>query len=439
MRFRNAKKIHFIGIGGIGVSAMARMALSENKKVTGSNLSESEITKELKKLGANIYIGHKETNLELGTDLVIYSPAIPFDNSELKKAQERNIPTISYPQSLGDVSENKYTIAVSGTHGKTTTTAMIADIMKNSYLDPTVIIGSLLKKEKTNFIHGNSEYFLTEACEYKRSFLELQPNILIITNIDLDHLDYFKNLNDIQKAFKQLISKMGGKDYIVCNPDDKRMIPVLVDAKPKIIDYISQGATGLNLKIPGEHNIQNALACLATANVLGVNHNDAVKSLNNFEGTWRRFEYKGQTKKKTLIYDDYAHSPAEIQATLKGAREFFRNSDVSQKQNKKITVIFQPHLYSRTKIFLDDFAKSFSNADRIIILPIFAAREKEDTEINSKMLAKKIKKSNLETYFIEYDKLLKEFNINIFGPDDVIITMGAGDVYKIGEKMLGKK
>jgi len=214
--------------------------------------------------------------------------------------------------------------------------------------------------------------------------LELQPNILIITNIDLDHLDYFKNLNDIQKAFKQLISKMGGKDYIVCNPDDKRMIPVLVDAKPKIIDYISQGATGLNLKIPGEHNIQNALACLATANVLGVNHNDAVKSLNNFEGTWRRFEYKGQTKKKTLIYDDYAHSPAEIQATLKGAREFFRNSDVSQKQNKKITVIFQPHLYSRTKIFLDDFAKSFSNADRIIILPIFAAREKEDTEINSK-------------------------------------------------------
>ncbi|OGD68582.1 hypothetical protein A2996_01210 [Candidatus Campbellbacteria bacterium RIFCSPLOWO2_01_FULL_34_15] len=429
MKFKNARKIHFIGIGGIGVSAMARMALKEGKKVTGSNLAESEITSELKKLGAVIKFHHDGENIEYGTDLVIFSPAVPKDNPELLKAKKIGIPAISYPRSLGDVSENKYTIAVSGTHGKTTTTAMLADVLRDSYFDPTVVVGSLLKKEKTNFIHGNSKYFVTEACEYKRSFLELKPNILVITNIDLDHLDYFKNIFDIQKAFKELIAKMDEKDYIVCDPNDKRVAPALVKAVSKVVDYTTQGAIGLNLKIPGEHNIKNAFACLAVANILGINHSDAIKSLNNFEGTWRRFELKGKTKKGALIYDDYAHNPTEVQVTLKGAREFFKD--------KKITVIFQPHLYSRTKIFLEDFAKSFNDVDRVIVLPIYAAREEEDKEINSKILASKIKKNNRETYYIEYEKMLNEFNSDIFGQEDVILTMGAGDVYKIGEKILG--
>src|SRR3989338_2954213 len=431
MKFINTRKIHFVGIGGIGVSAMARMALIEGKRVTGSDTNESEIINELKKLGAVIKIGHNEKNIEHETDLVVYSPAIPRDNVEMVIAKKLNIRTISYPQSLGDVSENKYTIAVSGTHGKTTTTAMLADILRDGYLDPTVVVGSLLKRGKTNFIHGKSKFFIAEACEYKRSFLQLQPNVLVITNIDFDHLDYFKNLVDIQRAFRELVSKIGERDYVVCNPNDKMIAPALSKCVSKIIDYTTQGATGLKLKIPGKHNIQNALACLAVANILGINHSDAIKSFNNFEGTWRRFELKGQTKKRTLIYDDYAHNPTEIQATLEGARELFKN--------KKITVIFQPHLYSRTKIFLNDFSRSFGSVDRVIVLPIYAAREQEDPEINSKMLASGIKKYNKETYYIEYEQIMNEFNSDMFGSEDVIITMGAGDVYKVGEKILFKK
>jgi len=428
MNLKILKKIHFIGIGGIGVSAVARMMLGEGKLVVGSNLGESKITQELKKLGAIIYIEHNENNLDDDTDLVIYSPAITKGNSELQKAKKLNIPVISYPQSLGLISKDKFTIAVSGTHGKTTTTAMLAEIFIDAQLDPTVIVGSLFKKQKTNFLNGKSEYFIVEACEYKRSFLQLQPNILVITNIDEDHLDYYKDMADIQSAFKELALKMSEKDFIVCDPDNPTIIPVLSGIRAKIVDYRQYKSDNLNLKIPGKHNIQNALVGLAIADILNLNKEETEKSLNNFEGTWRRFECKGKTKNGTLIYDDYAHNPTEVRATLQGAKEFFKD--------KKITIIFQPHLYSRTKIFLEDFAESFDDIDRVIILPIYAAREKNDPSINSEILVEKIKKFNQNVSYSEFENISEKIDLESFGSGDVIFTIGAGDVYKIGETLL---
>ncbi len=417
------KKVHFIGIGGIGVSAVARMLLGENKEVSGSNLGQSEITKELEKLDASIFTEHNEKNLSDDVEMIIYSPAIPNDNPELRKAQELSIPCFSYPQTLGLISKNKYTIAVSGTHGKTTTTAMISDILRDSKLDPTVIVGSLMKngsEQKTNFIKGESKYFIVEACEYKRSFLQLQPNILVITNIDIDHLDYYKDLADIQSAFRELILKMNKDDFIICNPEDENTIPVIKDVGVNIIDVRKQIPEDLNLKIPGEYNIENALDGLAVSEILNLNRDEVLKSLNNFEGTWRRFEYKGKTKKGALVYDDYAHNPTEIKAVLKGAKDFFND--------RKITVIFQPHLYSRTKTLFDGFVESFKDADKVIILPIYAAREENDPTINSQKLVEKIPNAEFSEY--------KDVDLGVFDKNDVIINVGAGDSYKIIENYL---
>ncbi|MBU1557937.1 UDP-N-acetylmuramate--L-alanine ligase [Patescibacteria group bacterium] len=431
INLKNIKKIHFIGIGGIGVSAVARMMLGEGKKVSGSNLGESKIIKELEKIGATTFYNHDESHLNPDTDLIVYSPAIPENNTELVKAKKLNIPAITYPQSLGLISENKYTIAVSGTHGKTTTTAMIYDILRDSNFDPTVIVGSLIKGlngERTNFIKGDSQYFVVEACEYKRSFLQLQPNILVITNIDLDHLDYYKDLADIQSAFRELVLKMKESDFVVCDPDNKNIALVIKDIKAKIIDIKNFDTNKFNLKIPGQYNLENARESFAVGNILEIEQEKSIKSLNNFEGTWRRFEFKGKTKNETLIYDDYAHNPTEVKATLQGAKEFF--------PDKKITVIFQPHLYSRTKVFLEDFAKSFNDADKVIILPIYAAREENDPTINSQILVDKIKENNPNVSLVKYDDLLNNFNVNGYDENNVIFTIGAGDVYKIGEKLI---
>lgn len=446
MNLNNINKIHFIGIGGIGVSAVARMMLGEGKIVSGSNLGQSEITAELKKLGATIFSEHNKDNLNDDVEMIVYSPAVPNDNPELRKAQELNIPCFSYPQALGLISKNKYTIAVSGTHGKTTTTAMISDILRNSNFNPTVIVGSLMKvrsnddsglprsarnddefEKRTNFIKGESKYFIVEACEYKRSFLQLQPNILVITNIDIDHLDYYKDLADIQSAFRELVLKMGESDFVVCDPNDERVAPVVKDIKAKVVNVSDFDNQDFDLKIPGKYNQENARDAFAVSDILKIEKKEALKSLNDFEGTWRRFEYKGKTKNGALLYDDYAHNPTEIQAVLGGAKEFF-DKKPSENGRRKITVIFQPHLYSRTKTLFDGFIESFKDVDKAIILPIYAAREINDPSINSQMLVEKI--PNAE--FSEYE----DVDLSIFGENDVVITVGAGDVYKIGEKFL---
>lgn len=439
---KNVKKAHFIGIGGIGVSAIARMFILEGKQVSGSDISQSETTKELEKLGAKILIGQSEeqalkifgvnaANANEGhaenIDLVIYTVAISETNPELKKARAKNIPTLSYPEVLGLISKEKFTIAVAGTHGKTTTTAMIATAMIDEKLEPTVVVGSLLKDQKSNFIAGKSNYFVVEACEYKRSFLNLNPNILVITNIDDDHLDYYGNLAGVQKGFREMAEKLGTDDFLVCNPGDPKVKPVTEGLPCTVFDYTSIEKKP-KLRIPGEHNVQNAKAALVALGIVGITESQALKSLSSFAGTWRRFDYKGKTKAGTLIYDDYAHHPAEIRATLEGAREFFKK--------RKIIVVFQPHLYSRTKEHLEEFAEAFKDAGTVILAPIYAAREPEDKSISSEILAKKIRLSKENVIALKDFDAISNFLKESLEPTDILITMGAGDINKVATTMV---
>lgn len=423
----SAKKVHFIGIGGIGISSIARMMLLQGKEVSGSDINESEIIKELKNLGAKIRIGHKEENLTPGVGLVIYTIAILETNPELVKAKKLNVKTLTYPETLYLISKNLHTVAISGTHGKTTTTAMIAKVFMDAGLNPTAIIGGLLKDLKSNFIAGDSKYFIVEACEYKRSFLNLEPKILAITNIDNDHLDYYKDLADIQKAFSELVSKIPKNGFLICNSSESNIKPVLKSAKCKIIDYAKLNKK-FNLKFLGKHNIENAKAAFAVGKVAGIGEKKIVQSLNNFCGTWRRFDFKGITKNGALIYDDYAHHPTEIKATLKSFKEKF--------SNRRLIVVFQPHLFSRTKILLKDFAESFEDADEVIIAPIYAAREKPDKSINSSILAEKIKYNNKPALYLKNFNVITDYLKAKSYKNDIILTMGAGDIYKVGEKLV---
>ncbi len=427
---KKVRNVHFIGIGGIGVSAIARMMLAEGKRVSGSDASDSLVSRELKKLGVKIYEGHNAKNIagcrvSGKADLVVHTTAIAEDNPELKKARELKIPILSYPEALGLVSKDKYTVAVSGTHGKTTVTAILAEILTGAKLSPSVIVGSLLKKEKSNFIAGKGDLFVCEACEYKRAFLNLTPKILVVTNIDKDHLDYYKDLKDIQSAFSELAGKLAKEDFLVCNPNGENLKPIVKKTKAKIIDC-SKIPVNFKLKVPGAHNVENARLALATAAILGVEKREAAKTLERFSGVWRRFEYKGKTKNGALIYDDYAHHPTEIKAALKGAREFFGD--------KKICVVFQPHLYSRTKSLLGDFAKSFGDADAVIVADIYAAREKDSGEIHSRDLVAKMRHPN--AFHMKSFGQIEKFLKNKVKGGDVVITMGAGDIFKVGENML---
>lgn len=428
------KKVHFIGIGGIGISAIARMMLLEGKEVSGSDLVKSLVTQELEEFGAKINIGQSLDLVPSDVDLIVYTIAIAEYDPKLFEAMKRMMaPSLSYPEILGQVSSNKYTIAVSGTHGKTTTTAMLAKIFVDAGLDPTVIVGSLLIDQKSNFIAGQGKYFITEACEYKRSFLNLNPQAVIITNIDNDHLDYYKDLADIQSAFVSLVEKIPADGFLVCDKTDPVLAPVLLVAKCKVLDYQSALPLvgSLSMKQPGQHIKKDAAAALAIAQALGISDQKSLSSLVDFSGTWRRFEYKGQTKNGVSVYDDYAHHPTEIKATLKGAKQMA--------QDKKVFVVFQPHLFSRTKLLINDFASSFSDADLVILPDIYAAREVDDKTISSKDLVDLISQSGQEALYIpDFSKIIEVLQTKA-QPGDLIITMGAGNIFKAGEDLLNSK
>lgn len=430
INLENVQNIHFIGIGGIGISAIARMMLLEGKIVSGSDTVESIVTEVLSDHGADIVIGHATENIKEDTDLVIYTIAVTEDNPELKKARELSIPLLTYPEALGLLSKNKYTIAVAGTHGKTTTTGMIAHSMLEAGLDPSVIIGSFLKGYKSNFIAGKSNYFVLEACEYQRSFLHIKPDILVITNIEEDHLDYYKDLDDIQSAFREIIKNLPKEGYVICNPNDKNLKPVLKGVDQRIVDYTVE-ELGIELKIPGKHNIENAKATLSVLKLIDVAEEKVLDSLEKFNGTWRRSDYLGVTEKGAIVYDDYAHHPSEIQTTLSGFALRF--------SNKKIIVVFQPHLHSRTKTFFKEFSKSFIDADEVIFTPIYEARRESNIPITSEMLsgetAKHHKNVSFMSDFYEIERLLK----SEYDEKDLIITMGAGNIYQIGENIICQK
>lgn len=420
-------RAHFIGIGGIGVSALARLMLARGISVTGSDRTSSPITARLEELGARIFIGHDTKNLPFEAEVVVYSPAIEDNNPELNEARVRNMPTYSYPEALGAISRGMRTIAVSGTHGKTTTTAMIAHALVAAGKSPTVIVGSLLKDTQSNFIEGESDLFVVEACEYKRSFLSLTPEILVITNVDDDHLDYYGTLRGIQGAFIELIAKVPSHGAIVCDPHDPSVAPVIVNAKARIVDYTVE-VLGSPLVVLGDHNRKNAQVAHVVARLLGVPAGEAMDALGTFEGVWRRMERKGKLQLGTPVYDDYAHHPTEIQATLAGFRTKYPKN--------RLRVVFQPHLYSRTKFLLNEFAQSFKDASEVIVMPVYAARETVHSGATSEELVQvmKTRHSNVLTGgdFLSVEEYLRATERH----GDVMVTMGAGDVYKIGEDLL---
>jgi len=425
MNLDSVKKVYFIGIGGIGMSALAQLLAERGIAVSGSDQSTSPVTEKLTEKNITVTFDQTADNITDDIDLVVYTIAIPDDQAELMQAREMGIAVKTYPEMLGVVSKGSYTIAISGTHGKTTTTAMTADVLVDGGLKPTAIVGSLVSRYKSNFIPGAEKYFLVESCEYKRSFLNINPNILAITNLEEDHLDYYKDLAEIQEAFADLAYRVPTDGFLVCDPSDPNIRAVLENSNTTVVDYTKMPM--FDMKVPGIHNKQNAQVAYAIGQLLNVSDEKITESLKNFSGTWRRFEYKGETKKGALVFDDYAHHPRELQVTLQTLREKY--------PDKKLTVIFQPHLFSRTKSLLEDFAKSFTGIDRAIVLPIYAAREKEDAEISHNILVSSIQK---ETSNAEAMNSFREVAgaLESAGSEDVIMTMGAGDVYKVAEQLV---
>lgn len=430
-------KIHFIGIGGIGISALAQYYLEKGHKVTGSDLVSSEITDYLKKSGVKF-----SEKIPEGTNTIIYTSAFLSANSLFNDALEKGIRVKSYPEALGEITKEYFTIAVSGTHGKSTTSSMIGLLLQKAGLDPTVIIGTKLKEfGNTNFRIGKSKYLVIEADEWNFSFLSYWPQIIVLTNIEEEHMDSYKNLNHILKTYKEYISHLGHDGVLVINKEDKN-IKKLVSSKSlvgldfKIKEYSIEQKEKEELekimKVPGQHNLYNALAVLTTARELGIPDSVFFEAMGDYKGAWRRFEEKKikiGNKNITLIAD-YAHHPTEIEATLKTAREKFKN--------KKISCVFQPHQYQRTHYLLKDFISVFAQAeiDEIIITDIYDVAGRENKEIkkkiNSKKLVKKICQSaKRETViYICKDKLASYLREDLEN-GQILIIMGAGDIYQL--------
>ena len=403
------KKVYFIGIGGIGISALAKWAKARGIEVSGVNDDEGKTIDSLQEAGINIQLPKDGPLAIKEADIYVYSDAWIHRGPEiLEAARKTGKPVMNYAEALGVFSKNYKTIAISGTHGKTTTTAMVADILIDAGFDPTVIVGSFVKKFGSNFREGKSEYLVVEADEYNRHMLELHPYIGLVTNMEADHLDCYKDLDDIKKAFAQFFSQSENK----------------IDDYKKYLDKVPK------LLVPGEHNRMNAAAALAVADMLGISMEVAQKSLSDFTGTWRRLEKRGVTEAGTVIYDDYAHHPTEVRASLEALREIY------PKGEKKITVVFQPHLYSRTKALFDDFTKCFHGADQIVLLPIYFAREAKDESISSGKLAEEIcKNGDKAIAFTDFELAEGYLGGQTFGENDVFVTMGAGEAYKIADKL----
>ena len=447
--------IHFMGIGGISMSGLAELMLSMGAHVSGSDQSASPLTEKLSEKGAKIFYPQKAGNIPADTDLVVMTAAIHPDNPELKDAEEKGIPVLTRAQFLGQVMKlYKMPVAVAGTHGKTTTTSMLAQIFLAADLDPTASIGGILPSIGGNFRIGGKDLFLLEACEYTNSFLDFFPRLAIILNIDADHLDFFKDIDDIRASFKKFASLLPGDGTLVINKDIPRLEEITgglkcrivtfgsgkdADYHPESVCYDGSGCPSfelinneetrhLSLSVHGEHNVYNACAACAAADVLGIGYEEIKKGLEEFKGTGRRFELKGELNGITII-DDYAHHPTEIKATLLAARKL---------QKKKVVVVFQPHTYSRTKALLSEFAESLSLADEVILADIYAARETDTLGISSADLKDKILTHNVPCSYIPSFEDIKKYILENCFNGDLLITMGAGDVVKIGDELLGK-
>jgi len=422
------QKIYMVGIGGIGMSALAQMLVSRGHAVSGSDREESPTTVLLQKNGIRVFIGHDTLFVPTDTELLVYSDAVPAESPERIRAHDLKIKQISYFEVLGTLSQSMRTIAVSGTHGKTTVTGMLAAILKAAGKDPTAIVGSIVRDFPgqaggSNFLPGRKDLLVVEACEYRNHLLELSPEILVITNIELDHTDFFPSLLALQDTFHQAARRVPAHGLIITDPKDPNIASVLDRVSAKVFDYTIEEVP----EIPqlGEFNRANARAAKCAAKVAFPNISDEVINaiLKDFKGSWRRFEYKGETPKGALVYDDYAHHPTAVRKTIEAARQKF--------PEKRIVVAFHPHLHSRTETFLQEFADALDTADRAIVAPIYEARtEKNHTVSNYSLAEAGDHVEALDSFDDIRDALLQE-------PEGtLIITMGAGDIYKVAEQLV---
>lgn len=453
--FNRYRIIHFVGIGGIGMSGIAEVLHNLGYEITGSDIKDSETTKRLRSLGIRIFIGHNRENVN-DAHVVVISSAVSEDNPEVIEAKKRSIPVIPRAEMLAELGRLKYSILVAGAHGKTTTTSLIATLLGDGGLDPTVVIGGKLKSMGSNAKLGQGDYMVAEADESDGSFLKLNPTIAVITNIDKEHLDYFKDLENLKTAFLSFVNKVPFYGTAIICLENEHIKDIMPSIKRRFITYgftedadiyardIQNHGTkmsyeavykGLSLgrfdiPIPGRHNVLNSLASIAVSMELQIPLELIRRSLSGFCGIQRRFELKGEYS-GIKIFDDYGHHPSEIRATLSAARECFKDN--------RIFVIFQPHRFTRTRDLMDEFAKSFNSVNRLFLIDIYAAGEKPIDGVNSENLYYKIKEVGLEnvTYISDRERLINTVVSNLRS-GDVLITLGAGDVYKIAEEIIDR-
>lgn len=453
--FKKPQAIHFIGIGGISMSGLAEILMDEGFQVSGSDAHASELTKHLEAKGAVVYEGQRAGNIKDGIDVVVYTAAIHGDNPEFQEVKRRGIPMMARAELLGQMMKNyKNAVAVSGTHGKTTTTSMLTEIFLAADSDPTISVGGILKSIGGNIRVGGPEYFVTEACEYTNSFLSFYPTMAVILNIEADHLDFFKDLDDIRSSFMRFVELVPENGTVVINSTIEHYGDIVKNVKGSVITFGSdkeskysadaitydeyarptfdlyiegRKADRITLGVEGEHNVYNALGAIAAASEYGISLENIKQGLLNFEGTKRRFEKKGDLKGITII-DDYAHHPQEIEATLKAARNY---------PHKKLWCVFQPHTYTRTKALLPEFAEALSLADAVVLAEIYAARETDTLGVSSGDIAALLEEKGIDAWYIPTFDEIENFILENCTQGDLLITMGAGDVVKIGESLLG--
>ena len=454
INFKQPVHVHFIGIGGISMSGLAEILLKEDFRISGSDNKESALTDHLTNLGATIFYGQKASNIISGIDVVVYTAAIHDDNEEYQEAVNQGLPMLSRAELLGQLMTNYNTsVAVAGTHGKTTTTSMLSHILLSGEKDPTISVGGILKAIGGNIRVGGPEVFVTEACEYTNSFLHFFPKIGIILNIDADHLDFFKDLDDIRRSFCKFAGLIPANGTLIINGEIPNLSEITDGLECRIITYgndpafdysaarISHDELGeasfdlvrhgetidrISLSVSGDHNVSNALASIAAADLLDVSLAAMKDGLKDFHGTDRRFEYKGEVHGITVI-DDYAHHPTEINASLTAARNY---------PHREIWCIFQPHTYTRTKMLFQEFVDALSHTDHIILAEIYAARETDTLGISSKDIADALNRRGCDAYYFPTFNEIQDFCMEKCQKGDLLITMGAGDVVNIGEALL---
>lgn len=446
--------IHFIGVGGISMSALAEICLNKGYTVSGSDANESYLIDKLRSQGANIFLGHKKEHISDDVDMVVYTAAVHEDNEELVAAKEKNKLVMNRAAFLGQIMrEYKNSIAVSGTHGKTSTTSMLSTIFEYAHLDPTILVGGNLSVIGGNVKIGNSDHFITEACEYVDSFLNFNPKISIVLNIEEDHLDYFSGIDEIKASFNKFGKLLPKDGYFIINGDDQNTNDILHDVKASVIkygreefndaiikdiDFSSQGygifeleynkeSLGIfELSVPGLHNIYNATAAILTAFVSGIDIETIRTNIKTYGGVGRRFEVKGNYN-GALVVDDYAHHPTELKATLSAAKKM---------KKSKLWCIFQPHTYTRTKSLLNEFSEAFYSADKVIITDIYAAREDDPGDIHSRDLVEKLYQNHVDVVYISKLEDITEYLREHVKDNDLVITAGAGPIYKVAEELI---